>query len=154
MDRGTPIKYWPLALETAAYVLNRTPYTALSGKTPFDMGTGMKQNLKHTKIFGCKAYVQIPKERRRGKWSNTAWQGIMVGYAATNSPEWLILDLRTSIIRKAYSVNFNEEESGFETRRKLLQIQKLSIPVNWVGDLPTSTRIYPLMRNRGKQYGK
>ncbi len=106
-DKNTPFKFWPLELEAAAYVLNRTPHTALNGKTPIQVGTGDKQNLMHTKVFGCKAYVQIPKEKREGKLTDTAWQVIMVGYS-TNSPEWLILDADTGVIRKAYSVKFQE----------------------------------------------
>ncbi len=107
-----PSKYWPLAIITAAYILNRTSSVALDGKTPLEEGTGEKSDLRRMKVFGCKAYVQIPKPLRRGKLSPTVWQEMLVGYS-TQSPEWIILDMRTGRLRNAYSVVFNEHESGF-----------------------------------------
>ncbi len=106
-------KYWPLALQTAAYLLNRTPHTSIGGRTPLEAATGSIPNLENARIFGCAAYVQIPKVLRKGKFAETAWRGIMIGYS-TNSPEWLILNPRTNKIRKAYSVRFNEHERGFK----------------------------------------
>ncbi len=96
---------------TATYLLNRTPSTTLQDKTPLEMATGDKPSLTNTKVFGCKAFVQIPKPQRRGKLKPTAWQGMMVGYS-TNSPEWVILDTRTNQLRKAYSVVFFEQVTG------------------------------------------
>ncbi len=57
-----PNKYWPLAIVTAAFILNRTPSVALQGRTPLEEGTGEKPDLRRMKVFGCKAYVQIPKQ--------------------------------------------------------------------------------------------
>ncbi len=96
---------------TATYLLNRTPSTPLQDKTPLEIATGDKPSLTNTKLFGCKAFVQIPKPQRRGKLTPTAWQGMMVGYS-TNSPEWVILDTRTNQLRKAYSVVFFEDVKG------------------------------------------
>ncbi len=116
--RDSPTKYWPLAMETAGYILNRSPHSALGNKTPLEIGTKVKPDASRMKVFGCLAHVQIPKMQRKGKLSDTAWSGVMAGYS-TNSPEWLILDLRTRKIRKGYSVTFNEAASGFErTQRK------------------------------------
>ncbi len=103
------VRYWPLALETATYLLNRTPHTALGGQTPLEVATGKMPNLDNARVFGCAAYVQIPKAQRKGKFADTAWRGILVGYS-TDSPEWLVLHPRTNNIRKAYSVKFNEYE--------------------------------------------
>ncbi len=51
--RNTPRGYCPLALETAAYLLNRTPHTNLGGMTPLEASTGSKPSLMNTRIFGC-----------------------------------------------------------------------------------------------------
>ncbi len=106
-----PSKYWPLAIVTAAYLLNRTPSVALGGRAPLEAGTGEKPNLSRMKVFGCKAFVQIPKPQRKGKLAPIAWQGMMVGYS-TNSPEWVVLNRRTNYLRKAYSVTFLENVKG------------------------------------------
>ncbi len=38
--RNVPGKYWPLALQTAAFLKNRTPHDALGGRLPMEVGTG------------------------------------------------------------------------------------------------------------------
>ncbi len=68
------VKYWPLAIETAAYLLNRTPHTPLGGKIPLEVATGKATNLENVRVFGCAAYVQIPKVQRKGKFSDTVWK--------------------------------------------------------------------------------
>ncbi len=111
MDLDTHKKHWPLAMETATYLLNRTPHESLKGMSPLEIETGDKPDLRRARVFGCKAYVQVTKAQRRGKLSNTVWQGAMVGYS-TRSPEWLILDPRSNRLRTAYSVTFNEQAPG------------------------------------------
>ncbi len=111
MDRQTSIEYWPLALQTATYLLNRTPHDSLGGMSPLERSTKEKPDLRRTRVFGCKAYVQIPKSERKGKLSNTAWTGTMVGYS-TQSPEWIILDPKSRRLRYAYSVTFDEGTPG------------------------------------------
>ncbi len=81
MDKQTSKKYWPLALEAATYLLNRTPHESLGGVSPLERSTREKPDLSRARVFGCKAYVQIPKGLMRGKLSNTAWTGTMVGYS-------------------------------------------------------------------------
>ncbi len=93
------------------------PHTFLGGRTPLEVATGKIPNLDNARIFGCAAYVQIPKYQRKGKFSDTAWRGTLVGYS-TDSPEWLILDPETNNIRKAYSVKFNEHERGLGDDQK------------------------------------
>ncbi len=110
--RCVPVEYWPLALENAAYLFNRTPHTSLKYKTPLEVGTGDTTDLSNVRVFGCKAYVQTPKSQRRGKLTDTAWEGVMVGFS-TDSPEWLILDPHTMTVKKAHSVTFQEDEPGF-----------------------------------------
>ncbi len=112
MDKDVEQKYWPLALETAAYLFNRMPHESLNGMSPLQKSTGRKPDHSRLRVFGCKAYVQIPKPQRKGKLDNTAWIGAMVGYSM-QSPEWIILDMRTGRLRNAYSVVLNEHESGF-----------------------------------------
>ncbi len=108
-------KFWPLALEAATYLLNRTPHETLGGLTPLGKSTGQRPDLSRTRIFGCTAYVQIPKALRRGKLSDVAWTGAMVGYS-TQSPEWIILDPKSGRLRTAYSVTFDESKPGLVTK--------------------------------------
>ncbi len=38
-DHHVPVQYWPLALETASYLYNRTPHSKLRGVSPFEQAT-------------------------------------------------------------------------------------------------------------------
>ena len=51
---------------TACYVQNRLP-TKATDKTPFELWNGSKPDIKHLRVFGRKAYVHIPEEKRT-KW--------------------------------------------------------------------------------------
>ncbi len=115
MDGGMEGSFWPLAMETATYVINRTPHESLGGLSPLEKSTGRKPDLGRIRVFGCTAYVQVPKVQRRGKLSDVAWKGVLVGYS-TQSPEWLIFDSKSGTIRNAYSVTFNEGEQGLKVR--------------------------------------
>eukprot|EP00253_Pinus_taeda_P036673 PITA_36673 len=51
-------------METACYLVNRSPSSALEDKTPQEVWTGKKPSLSHMRVFGCDAYVHVPKEKR------------------------------------------------------------------------------------------
>ncbi len=114
MDKSMDKKYWPLVLEAATYLLNRTPHESLGGLTPLQKSTGQRPDLRKARVFGCRAYVQILKTLRNGKLGDTAWAGVMVGYS-TQSPEWITLDTNSGRLRNAHLVNFDENTSGFTT---------------------------------------
>ncbi len=114
MEMDIDKKFWLLAIEAATYVLNRLPHASLWDISPLEKGTGEKPDLRRCRVFGCRAYVQVPKAQRKGKLANTAWEGAMVGYS-TSSPEWIILDPKSGRLRTAHSVTFDEKKSGFVT---------------------------------------
>jgi Integrase core domain. len=57
-------KYWGEAVNTANYLQNRLP-TRCRDITPYELWYSRKPDIKHLQIFGCTAYVHIPKEQRR-----------------------------------------------------------------------------------------
>ncbi|MCP5023831.1 MAG: hypothetical protein GY930_18945, partial [bacterium] len=111
--RSVPEKYWPLGLQTAAFLKNRTPHEALEGKLPVEVGTGETFEPCRLRTFGCAAYVQMEKGLRDGKGGDVRWNGIFVGYSP-ESPAWLILDPCSGRIREAYHVKFVEDKPGFD----------------------------------------
>ncbi|KAI5316461.1 hypothetical protein L3X38_036168 [Prunus dulcis] len=52
-----PIFLWGEALKTANYILNRTPTKSLN-KIPYEVWNGRKPNIKHLRVWGCKAEVK------------------------------------------------------------------------------------------------
>ncbi|KAJ3531725.1 hypothetical protein NM688_g7534 [Phlebia brevispora] len=65
-DAGLPNKYWGDAVLHAAYIINCLPTRAIDGDlTPYEVYTGRKPSLSTLRIFGSKAYVHIPDEKRK-----------------------------------------------------------------------------------------
>uniref|UniRef100_H3H993 Integrase catalytic domain-containing protein n=1 Tax=Phytophthora ramorum TaxID=164328 RepID=H3H993_PHYRM len=62
---GLPKWYWGEAVMTATFLRNRCPTRAVShDKSPYQVWTGKKPLLANLKVFGCHAYVHVPKAKR------------------------------------------------------------------------------------------
>ena len=57
-------EFWAEAVDTACYLVNRSPSSALEDKTPQEVWNGKKPSLSHLRVFGCDAYVHVPKEKQ------------------------------------------------------------------------------------------
>lgn len=79
LNAKLPKQYWADAVHTAAYIINRSPTKSLSYKTPEELWSGWKPNVKHMRIFGCEAMVHLPQEKRK-KWDPKAQKMIFIGY--------------------------------------------------------------------------
>ena len=53
---------WNFALDTAVHVYNRTPMRRLQWKTPIELVLKKKPDISYLRVFGCLAYVHIPKD--------------------------------------------------------------------------------------------
>ena len=78
-----PLKFWAEALNTAVYLRNRSPTTALDGITPYECFHGEKPDVSNLRVFGCKAFVHVPKEKR-SKLEGKSVNCIFVGYPSTS----------------------------------------------------------------------
>ncbi|RKO98266.1 hypothetical protein CXG81DRAFT_2566, partial [Caulochytrium protostelioides] len=58
-----PSSFWADAAVTAAYLINRCASSATS-TTPFERWTGSKPDVSHLRVFGCLAWVQVPRANR------------------------------------------------------------------------------------------
>jgi hypothetical protein len=63
----------------ACYLVNKSPSSGLDDKTPQKVWTGKKPSLTHLKVFGCDAYVHVPKENM-SKLDKKAEKCIFIGY--------------------------------------------------------------------------
>jgi len=61
--KGLPKIFWAEAVHTAAYLLNRSPTSALQHRTPFEAWHGWKPKVTYFKIFGCIAYAHVPSQK-------------------------------------------------------------------------------------------
>ncbi|KAG6586647.1 Integrase catalytic core protein [Phytophthora cinnamomi] len=79
-------------------------------KTPFEIVYKSKPNVKHMRIFGCKAYVLTPKEKRI-KWDPKAREGIFMG-CEERSKAYRVYDIEAGQVVISRDVTF--DESSFD----------------------------------------
>lgn len=81
--------FWTEAMKTAIYLINRTETSVLeNGKTPAEIWYKEKPNLNKIKVFGCKAYVLIPREERQSKLDARSRKMIFMGYTDNGYRVW------------------------------------------------------------------
>ena len=76
--------YWGYAMKYACFVVNCTGKARLNGKTPFELLWGYAPDTSYFRVFGCKAWVLVPKPLRK-KWDPRAKEGTFVGFSETAS---------------------------------------------------------------------
>jgi hypothetical protein len=61
--KGLPNTFWAEAVNTAVFILNRSPTKAVRNKTPYEAWNKEKPQVNFLKIFGCIAYALVPSEK-------------------------------------------------------------------------------------------
>ena len=94
-DSSLPPEAWGEALNTASYLRNRSP---AFGKelTPYELMTGNRPDLGHLRVFGSKAYVHIPKQKR-DKLDFKSYTGYMIGYSLNSKGYRILCDDNTVV---------------------------------------------------------
>jgi len=91
-----PQKYWAEALNTAAYLRNRSPTKVVDNATPFEAWTGVKPDVKHLRSFGCTAYAHILKDERK-KLDSKARKSVFLEYG-TETKGYRLYDCELSLV--------------------------------------------------------
>ncbi|GKB28461.1 retrotransposon protein, putative, ty1-copia subclass [Tanacetum coccineum] len=105
IQSGLPDSLWVEATVTAAYLINRSPSTALEKKTPMDFWLGHPANYEMLRIFSCVAYSYV----NQGKLKPRAIKCIFLGYpdGVKGYRLWRLDDVKPKIIISR-DVVFNE----------------------------------------------
>jgi hypothetical protein len=103
--QGMEDRFWGEAIATAAYLRNRSPTKALD-ITPEEAWTGKKPSISHLRIFGCPAYMHVPKTNRSKLDSKTV-KCIFVGYVE-DSKSYKLYDEKSRKFLKSRDVIFDE----------------------------------------------
>ncbi|GJZ93812.1 retrovirus-related pol polyprotein from transposon TNT 1-94 [Tanacetum coccineum] len=74
---GLSKQLWAEAVNTASYLVNRSPSTAIGLKTPQEVWSGKPSDYSDLRIFGCPAYAHV----NNGKHEPRAVKCIFLGYA-------------------------------------------------------------------------
>ncbi|GJW05230.1 retrotransposon protein, putative, ty1-copia subclass [Tanacetum coccineum] len=119
IQSGLPDSFWAEVTVTAAYLINRSPSTALEKKTPMDLWSGHPANYEMLRIFGCVAYSQV----NQGKLKPGAIKRIFLGYpeGVKGYRLWRILSrvLVLQILGRKLSLRWNfKADTGENPRNK------------------------------------
>ena len=114
-----PTNLWGEASLTANYLKNRSPSAIDPTRTPYELMFGAKPDLKHLRIFGCNAYIQIPLERRlssptyqdAGKPAPRSTLVRFLGYSI-ESTGWRFWDDKSGCIVESRNAVFDESQYG------------------------------------------
>ena len=74
-----PRSFWAEAMRTTVDLINLSPSAPLLGDVPQRVWIGKNVTYDHLKVFGCRAFVHIPKDER-SKLDDKAKQCIFLGY--------------------------------------------------------------------------
>ncbi len=71
--------FWVDTVDTACYLVNRSPHTKLDGRIPEELWSEKKVEVGHLRVFGCTAFVHIdPSER--SKLDAKSRKMVFIGY--------------------------------------------------------------------------
>jgi hypothetical protein len=76
---GLAQEFWAEAIKTARYLVNMYPLSTLVNMTPNEVWFGKNPLMTHLKVFGCDAFVHVPKEKR-SNMDKKAVKCIFIGY--------------------------------------------------------------------------
>ena len=125
-DAQLPNSFWRDAVVYTAYILNRIPSRATDEcLTPYQLYTGNIPNISHIRIFGCKAYVHIPDEKRR-KLDVKSLECVFLGYAS-NRKAFRLVHRSSGRIIESRDVRFDEGSSVAPSRVEL-EIETTTVP--------------------------
>ncbi|MCO5575128.1 hypothetical protein L7F22_028925 [Adiantum nelumboides] len=134
-----PRSYWAEACNTAVYIQMRSPTHALQDMTPFQAYYGRKPTVSHFRVFGCSAFVHIPKEKRQ-KLDFKSRKLLFLGYSA-ESDAYRLYDPDTRTTTVSRDVVFDE---SFITSAEGAAAQPIPIlPPPSLPDPPASPVITP-----------
>ena len=99
---------------TTCYLVNRSPSSTLDDKTPHKVWSRKKPSLQHLRVFGCDAYVYVPKENRSKmdkkdeKCIFIVYKDGVKGYKLWNPETKKIVYSRDVVFREAKDVSKQE----------------------------------------------
>ena len=96
------------------YLRNRSPTSSFKGATPYERWHGVKPNVEHLRVFGCKVYAHVPAEKRK-KLDQKAEKGVFVGYLE-GSKGYKIYIPETQKFIRSRDVVFRENSFGNSER--------------------------------------
>lgn len=107
--KGLPKKLWAEAINTAIYILNRSPTKVVRNKTPFEAWNHRKPLVDNFKVFGCVAYSLILSQNR-DKFDEKGEKLLFIGYSS-ESKGYRLLNPESNKLVVSRDVIFDEMDT-------------------------------------------
>lgn len=138
-----PTTFWPEALVTAIYLINRLPTKILTFKTPLQTlseYTKIPPTLTlEPRVFGCSVFVHIPKTERT-KIDPCAEKCVFVGYGV-DKKGYRCYNPKKRHIYTTMDCNFLETEYFYLTQHTGQGEKESSDTVSWLSWIPSSEEV-------------
>ena len=105
-----PKSFWAEAVNTAVYLINRSPSIPLGLDIPERAWKGCDPVYTHLRVFGCKAYMHVPKDQR-SKLDSKTNPCVFVGYG-DEEYGFRLYDPEKGKVVRSRDVVFFEHEKG------------------------------------------
>ena len=79
LNAGLPKSFWGEAVTTAAYLINRSPSSAIGFKTPQEIWQGKPAIYEELRVFGCLAYAHIKQDKLEARAERCIFIGYLIG---------------------------------------------------------------------------
>ena len=147
-DAKLPKHFWGEALYTAVHVINLTPTVALDSEVPDKIWFGKNVSYGHLHVFGCKAFVHVPKDER-SKLDAKTRQCIFIGYGQDEFGYRLYDPIEKKLVRSR-DVQFMEDqtiediqkvkETTLEKNNNLTDIDPVRLPIQNLDNVDSSVQ--------------
>ncbi|KAK9184519.1 hypothetical protein WN943_024869 [Citrus x changshan-huyou] len=106
-----PMSLWAEALDTACYIVNRSPSSGINFRTPYELWSGKPADYSHLRIFGCPAYAHV----KQGKLKLRAFKCVFLGYpAGVKGYKLWCIDMKPPRAMSSGNPVSDKRKSGFE----------------------------------------
>lgn len=133
IESRQPQSFWAEAVATATYLRNRSPTKGVTGMTPYEAWTGQKPQVDGLPVFGCQAFVHVPKDERK-KLDSKSKKCIFLGYGA-NTKGYRLYDPVKGKICHSRDVIFNESKYGHDERPEYEQVSERQVYLEFTDEL-------------------
>ena len=140
-----PLKFWAEAVSTTVYLRNRSPTSALNGKTPFEHWFGEKPDVSNLRVFGCLCYVHIPDNLRR-KLDPKSYKAVFVGYP-DGTKGYKVMNIDNGRFSRTRDVTFHERQfHDFKVEDKSDSSMLFPLEMTVVDEARTDVSVKPVVK--------